>query len=937
VSGQLKEMNYGAIRTAAAFKKCVDKILDRGKAFGFDIESGYRGADRKDLAKWEHHPDWMLVGFSFAITTTWARYIPIAHDSGDNADDIPEVARQLWRLLQSGLGVAHNLPFELTGLSRWFCEVLWDDEELGAEIRRTHGFFPFKSDTMIEVFEVALYAPKPAGGPGLGLKELVKKIWGHQMTEFMDLFPLEDGPDGPPTPKNKRPTVRFNTRELSDRVIEYCCEDSTWCLALHELHYPMLLVPDGKGGLKENLIHKTEMALLPVTVQMEYDGMLLDWDKISSKADELAVFRDFMNEEILAELSSRLGEIININLNSSDQLGEVLFDKLGLPVKKRTDSGKPSTDEESLRAIAKVDPVIRAILDYKQVVKLYGSYLHKYRTELHYDTAFHRAHPNHNQVGALTGRFSVDHVSYQQWPKPYYYKLKNGLEFEFNFRDLFISPEYHRIIGYDFSQVELRVIAGLAHETAMLEAFANGTDIHKATAASMFGIPLEEVTKPLRAKGKTGNFAVVYQSGAQNMADMMGTTKEEAQELLDRYYDGFPNLRNWMDKQIATGHEQGYVETLFGRKFTLWDYSSPNKYIRSKGDRMCINAPVQGGAADYMKIGMVRANKAIRKAERDGVIPPGSVTLILTIHDALEFYVHKSVATQTVIDLITPAVSFKHPALPVIKTDWHEGPSWGTAIEIKLDANGQIKSFEHTVELNDGTEKHWEGDTLEEVLDAFTEWNDEYTARKQAEQAALNIGAPKPFVKPKPLTKAQREKAAKVTLDDLILAIPFKEDTQEELPPKAATAKPTVEVLPKTRKPTAGKRPSSAVSLLATDGDLTDIELEEIADPEWLHGAEWHKQHDEEQSMVMADPQKVTIVLSDMPDEVSWGKFVDYLDEHPGSNIVEVETPEGTSSLGDYNITAVDQPHISLILGGAKVIVAPLHVDIDSLAGALDL
>jgi DNA polymerase I-like protein with 3'-5' exonuclease and polymerase domains len=930
-----QKKNYGAVRKASIFGKFVDRILKDGTAFGFDIESGYVGPDRADLAKWEHHPDWRLVGFSFTNSLEWARYVPIGHDSGDNADDIPEVARQLWRLLQSGLGVAHNLPFELTGLSRWFCEVLWDDEELGKEIRRTHGFFPFLSDTMIEAFELAQYAPKVMYGPGVGLKELTFHVFGHRMTEFKDLFPVEDGPDGPPTPKNKLNTIRFNTRELSEKVLEYCCEDSVWCLALHLLHYPQLQVKDGTGGLKPNLIHRTEMALIPITVQMEYDGMLLDWEKISEKAREIAIFRDYMNEEILQDLSERLGEVININLNSTDQLAEVLFDKLGLPIKKRSKkTNKPSTDEEALRAIAKEDPVVRAILDYKQVIKLYGSYLHKYETELHYDTAFHRAHPNHNQVGALTGRFSVDHVSYQQWPKPYYYKLKNGLEFEFNFRDLFIAPEDHRIVGYDFSQVELRFLSGMAQETAMLEAFASGEDIHKATAARMFNIPISEVTKPLRSKGKTGNFAVVYGSGAQNMADMMGTTKEEAEDLLKAYYAGFPALRNWMDKMIATGSEQGYVETIFGRRFTLWEYQSKNSYVRSKGDRMCINAPVQGGAADYMKIGMVRANKAIRTAERDGIIPPGSVTLICTVHDALEFYVHKSVATQTVIDLITPAVSFKHPILPQIKTDWHEGPSWGTAVEIKLDAEGKIKSFEHTVELNDGTEKHWEGDTLEEVLEAFTEWNTEYTARKKAEQGALGLLGLAPKPKPKPLTKAQREKAAKASLEELIKDIPMTEDTQEELPAKVKPTMAQPEVLPKpAKKPAVKRTTAAAVRALAAPKEDIELVAEEDPEPVWAHA-----ETDPYPSMVMEEPGgvKAVITVTEMPDENQWTTFKWWLESRKdGKAEVVLSTPEGDLQKGPHRITADDQSTISFMLGGASLAFESTHVDLTELAGAL--
>jgi len=893
---------YGAIRSAEVLERFVDKLIKENKPVGFDIESGYVGPDRKDLAKWEHHPDWLLVGVSFTNSTKWARYVPVAHDGGDNVDDVPRAAKAFWRLLNhlddngKALGVAHNLPFELTGLSIWFMQTLADDPEVGEAVRTSKGFFPFRSDTMIEAFEVAAYMPKSMpGGVGIGLKELTKHIFGHQMIEFMDLFPPEDGPDGPGTPKNKTTTVRFNTRELSEKVIEYCCEDSVWCLALHEKHYPMPEITNTDGS--ETVIHKTEMMLIPVTVQMEFEGMLLNWDLIEEKANEIKTFQAFMNEEILAELSERLGEVININLNSTDQLAMVLYDKMGLPIKKRSKkTQKPSTDEEALRAIAKADPMVNAILDYKQVIKLYGSYLNKYRTELHYDKSG-RAHPNHNQVGALTGRFSVDHVSYQQWPKPYHYELKSGREFDFNFRDLFIAPPDHRVMGYDFSQVELRFLSGMAQETAMLQAFASGTDIHKATAAAMFNIPVSDVTKDLRAKGKTGNFAVVYGSGAQNMADMMGSTKEEAEDLLKKYYEGFPNLRTWMDKMMATGSEQGYVETIFKRKFTVWEYQSKFPSVRNKGDRMCINAPVQGGAADYMKIGMIRVTKAIKKAEESGLIPVGSIRLILTVHDALEFYVHNDVASQTVIDIVTPAVSFPVKGLPQIRTDWHEGPRWGTAPEIELDDNGKIVKYSHTVELDDGSAVHWEDESLVVVLAQYAAWESEYFGEKAKKTASLPTQAPE-IVKPKP--GAKKKPVADPEFDAIVAPILNPEEAPKE------------------------------------DFGLEAEATEE--EPPWLHGAEWHAEHDTPMALMEEEPQRAIVTITEMPDEDQWAAFEDYLEKQPGTMTVVVSTPEGDIEMDTkHSLSNEDQPKLSLILGGATVALGAESVRADELIGSLDL
>lgn len=682
----MTDRNYGAIRSADEFERFVDRLIAAGKPFGFDIESGYVGEDKEGVALLPFHPDWILVGFSFTNSTNWARYVPVAHDDGNNVDDPVRTAKALWRLLQTGLGVAHNLSFEVKGISRWFRDVLSSDPEIGAQVVAARGMYPYRSDTMLEAYLSAAYHPQQVGK---GLKGLTKHIFSHEMTNFMDLFPFEDTDMGPALKRGKTKYVRFNTRfSTSARVIEYACEDSVWCLALHEKHYE---------EQKDTFIFKVEMQLLPVLVEMEMEGLALDWATISRKAAEADRFRNLMNEEIQQVLSERLGRPININLGSVPQLSAVLYEPapegLGLPIKERSEkTNNPSTSESALRAIAKADPIIKRILEWREVNKLYGSYLHKYETELAYSPNG-RAYPNHNQAGALTGRMSVDGVSYQQWPKPYHYELRNGDTFDLNFRDLLIAPEGYRIVGYDFSQVELRVLAGMANERALLAAFADGTDIHKATASSMMGIPLAEVTKKQRSQGKTLNFAVVYGSGPQNIADMLTApdapvTKDDAVELLARYFAAFSGLKNWMDARVAEGREQGYVETKFGRKFTVWEYQDSRDFIRQKGDRMCVNAPVQGGAADYMKMGMVRVQKAIKKA---GLAD--KIRLVMTVHDALEFYVHESVSTQDVIDLVNPQVSFKVAGLPEIRADWHEGYSWGSVAEINLGEDKKILSY----------------------------------------------------------------------------------------------------------------------------------------------------------------------------------------------------------------------------------------------------
>ncbi len=878
--------NYGVLTDSERIDMLLTRIADSGKDFAFDIESGYSGPFRDKGSLLTYSPNWYLVGISFSASTNWAQYVPIAHDEGGNVDDVVRVARAFWRLLNTGNGVAHNAMMELNGCARWFRDVLWDDPEVGEEVRESKGFFPIKSDTFLEAFILGTYAPANAGGPGLGLKSLVKYEFGHEMTELKKFF-MKEGQ------KSVKRDIRFSVLPVSPAVVEYGCEDSKWTYDLHEKNYPKV---------KDQFIFKVEIELLRVLVEMEYEGLLLNWGEISRKADEALRFKDVINEEILAELSKRLGENVELNLGSPKQLATVLYERLNLPVKEYTEKGAASTSESAVRALAKEDPIIKRILEWREVNKLYGSYLNKYRTELNYHPS-QRAFPSHNQAGAATGRFSVDRVSYQQWPKFYHYESGQDSFDLFGFRDFLISPEDYRIVGYDFSQVELRVLAGMADETALKKAFADGIDIHKATASNMMGIDVSKVTKKLRAVGKTLNFAVVYGSGAQNIADMLTSpddpvTKDDAEGYLEKYYAGFPNLRGWMDKKIVEGHETGYVETPFGRKFTVWEFTSANNWIRSKGDRMCVNAPVQGGAADYMKIGMVRARKAIRKAEKDGLIPVGGIRMIMTIHDALEFYVHKDVATQTVIDIISPVTSFSMPGWPNIKADWHEGYQWGAVAEINLDADRKISGYELVAELPWTKEEFsWEGETLHEVLDGYYQWEYERFDWSHKYYQTRNPG-----------WKPDETKKNSETEDAVRGGTGAPEDG-----PAVGGADPI--------SPDSAGEEATPVADTSQPQDAADDE------PVWAHRPEVRAEAGAEvvdEGVGISGGTVAIVSLTEMPNDDQWSKFQDvFLADRirrPGSVTLSIETPEGSMTMDDqYLIEQSDQGEISLLLGGASL------------------
>lgn len=727
----MAEKDYAAILTVEELGTEVKRILANGKPFAFDIETGYTGPDDKEISTKPFHPNFLVVGISFSDDPDWARYVPFAHDEGPNVNKTA-VARLFWTLLNTGRGVPHNAMFELQGMSRFFREELSEDPFFGEAVRKAHGLYPILSDTMIEASMMQCYMPLSNGqGVGVGLKGLTYHIFGHKMTEFKSLFPEEDSELGPGTPKKKMTTIRFNTRRVCPRVVEYGCEDSAWTLALHLHHY---------DHVKDQLMFRTEILLLPVLCEMEIEGLVLDWAEYERQEKIITHFKEAFNEEIQHELSEKLGEIVQVNFNAPKQVANLLYERMGLPVQRDKKTGNPTTAEKAMIKLAREtgNPHLLKILEWRGVSKLLSAYITKYLNELRFDPSG-RARPNHNQLGAGTGRFSVDEVSYQQWPKPYHFELENGEVLDLNYRNFLIAPEDFRIIGFDFAQVEMRVLAGVVGEPAMLEAFARGVDLHKQTASVMFKVPLEEVTPKQRQAAKGLNFGILYGQGAQALAEILEISKEEAQDLLIDYFEGFSKLRAWMDAQVALGRETGSVSTPFGRQFHIWNYDDSRdiqeramrkviknekdkadkdkllglaRYIYSEGDRLCVNAAIQGGAADYLKLGMVRAQRKIKEMGWEG-----KVILVMTIHDALEFYVHNSISTQEVIDALNPMVSFPVPGFPEILAEWHEGLRWGEVLEIKTDKNKKITGYEYEVVLHDKRKFEWSGTTAQEGYD----------------------------------------------------------------------------------------------------------------------------------------------------------------------------------------------------------------------------
>ncbi len=699
------DKNYGLITSTDELALFTRRLAEGNGPFSFDIETGYHGPDRE---KFSIHPETaIVVGISFTDSTDWARYVPLGHDDYDNLDN-RTVAELLWPILSSGRGVPHNASFELRHLARWFLA------HLGPDIVGD-GYFPVRSDTQIEAYLAAEHER-------FGLKYLVKKIFDHDMIELYELF--ED------LPVNRRKYLRFNILDPTDlRVIEYACEDSAWTLALHQRYHPQVA---------DMPLYTVEMAIVQECLPgMEDHGVAYDWAGMRRSADELRIFRDRYNAEIMADLAAILDKPVAINLASPKQVGTLLFEDLGLRTSVYTSTTrdkdkserKMSTGKVALAGLAKQHPVVQKIRNWKEQTRLLSTYLDAYeRKYLWADDG--RAHPNHLSAVVVTGRFAVADPPYQQSPKIYHYDLaeavvahEEGFEppagtcFRFNFRDMITAPDDWYIVGFDLSQAELRAIAGEANERELLNAFAEGRDVHTLTASLMLGVPLELVTKKQRDIGKTLGFALLYGMSAKGLADRLGIPLDEAEELFASYFNVFNKIKTWVDKQVAFGQNHGYVVSKFGRRLPIWEYRSDVRWIQQKGDRACVNYPIQGSATgDYMKIAMVRA---VRRLKAAGLAD--QVKMVMNVHDALEFYVHRSVNPEDVIAVLQPAVIFPVHGWPAMQADWHIGRRWGSPVEVTVEADGTIRIGDAPApelkDLTPGVEFNEDGDEVEILPD----------------------------------------------------------------------------------------------------------------------------------------------------------------------------------------------------------------------------
>ena len=390
---------------------------------------------------------------------------------------------------------------------------------------------------------------------------------------------------------------------------------------------------------------------MKVLAEMEYQGVLVDKNMLEEYSVDLAEKVDTLIKEIW-NFAGR-----EFNVNSPKQLGEVLFEELNLPVIKKTKSGY-STDVDVLEKLKLEHPIIEKILEYRTLSKLKATYVDGMLPLINEKTG--RIHAKFNQTVTATGRISCTEPNLQNIPIRT--ELGKGL------RKIFVAPEGYTFIDADYSQIELRVLSHIADDATMIEAFKNGDDIHAITASQVFGVPLEYVTKQMRSEAKAVNFGIVYGISDFGLATNIGTSRKKAKAYIETYFEKYPNIKKYMDGEIEKCKEEGFVETLWGRRRYVPEIKSNNFNVRQFGERVAMNAPIQGTAADIIKIAMINVQKELEEKKLKS-------KLILQVHDELVIEAENSEIEQVKELLIRCMENVMELNVP-LKVEAETGSNW---------------------------------------------------------------------------------------------------------------------------------------------------------------------------------------------------------------------------------------------------------------------
>jgi len=448
----------------------------------------------------------------------------------------------------------------------------------------------------------------------------------------------------------KKGKDQLNFREVPvEKAKDYAAEDADITFQLGEIFRPLLIKDE-----TESVLTTIEMPLVPVLADMEHEGVAID--KLA--LNELSVLLDGQAKEIEKEIYELAG--LKFNIASPKQLGEILFDNLKLdPKAKKTKTGQYQTGEEVLSLLVNLHPLPQKILDIRQIQKLKSTYVDALPLLIHPKTG--RVHTSFNQAVASTGRLSSNNPNLQNIP----IRTEKGKEI----RKAFVPrDENHILLSADYSQIELRIIASISKDPGMIEAFRKGIDIHTATAAKVWNIPIDQVDGDMRRKAKTVNFGIIYGISAFGLSQRVGISRSEAKEIIDNYFTQFSGIKTYMDETINFCREHGYVKTLMGRRRYIRDITSSNRTVQGFAERNSINAPIQGSAADMIKLAMIEVDKKLKAIQCN-------TKMILQVHDELLFDVplHE---LETVRPIIIEAMETAMPLDVPVVVEAGSGKNW---------------------------------------------------------------------------------------------------------------------------------------------------------------------------------------------------------------------------------------------------------------------
>lgn len=561
-----------------------------------------------------------LVGLSFATAEGKAWYLPVAHDYLGAPEQLQraDVLRQLkaWLEDPAKAKVGQNLKYDQSVLARY------DIQLQGVQF-----------DTMLESYVLNSVAGRH------DMDSLALKYLGHSTISFEEL-----------AGKGAK-QLTFNQIEL-EKAAEYAAEDADVTFRLHQTLWPQLQ----SSGELAKVFTDIELPLIQVLSAIERHGVLINAALLAKQSEQLTQRIQELEQQAYADAGK------TFNLASPKQLQEILFEQMQLPVLKKTPSGTPSTAEEVLAELALEYDFPKLITEHRGLSKLRSTYTEKLPRMVNPATG--RVHTSYHQAVAATGRLSSTEPNLQNIP----IRTEEGRRI----RQAFIAPPGKKIIAIDYSQIELRIMAHLSGDKALLDAFANGLDVHRATAAEVFGVSVSEVSSEQRRQAKAVNFGLIYGMSAFGLAKQLGIGRGEAQQYVDRYFERFPGVLDYMERTRKQAHELGYVTTLFGRRLYLPDINARNMGRQKAAERAAINAPMQGTAADIIKLAMIKVQAWIEQFASD------KVAMVMQVHDELVFEVNTADVDAVCHELKTLMSSAAELRVPLL-AEAGFGDNWDEA------------------------------------------------------------------------------------------------------------------------------------------------------------------------------------------------------------------------------------------------------------------